>query len=1005
MALTSEQFQWLDKLKSKYKDDNAFMSFIDEKYWQGNWERILNMYNEYKKSNSAPIDTLTWEPIGTWEFLPSNITWRGMEEKKDTTTPTEDGVKTEEPKKLIHTDLKTGEKTIVWKEEPKVEPTTPTPTTEEKKWEPIGTWEFLPSNITWRGMEEKKDTTTPTEDKKSIKTVADFKKAWSKIEDLKELIKNEYWVVWEIDWNKLVADINWERFEWTIDKAWNPIKKSLGKINTEYQAFADEKWIKTVFENWKMKFEPADLEQAIDLYNKFWEDVPVTKKSKEVISASKIYKTFSKYKDAPADVLLDWMKKWELWTWWKTWELLKKMHWGEETLEMKLAREKFEQSLKVDNINDDNKVLAWEQKVDSKVKQVELEINKLDNDFETAVKKIFANIDESYKEYKEWNETIKNLQSSLKDTASQIDELQVAKRRIMDEIRKKYPSMDTSTQIALYNQRVKAIDDQLFVLQRQYNNDLSTYKFENERLKWEYEYDVQKANQQLAMIQDLYKIKRWDLLDEKRLALAEKQIEEERKYKEEEYKRAIEQKDKEAARKFAYDLALLDYKQKLNEQNKKDIITLWWTAYLEYNRETKRYELKQAGVDGVTTTWVSTWTTFWNVIVTPWTTNRRPDRNNNPWNLKMWDVWYWVDDQGHTIFWTASEWYQALLKDLKAKQSWNTRTWLNGESTLADLGKVYAEDPNWAKWVSKLSGIPLDTKLKDIDMEYLAPYIAKQEWFTWEIKIVSNNEDVNWYITPEEVLELNAFKEAWATASEKAKYRELIKKFDKTLDKYKKEVPEVDLLNRMLRSAWASQWVSDTDLKYLREPLADYIKTWDKKPLIQAIKDTITNAKPNSSLDYINQYNDFMDFYSTVKKYTQTTDPNIKKKLANDIANKLWVDTDTTEYKAFLTSWNLDEVLRIAWTSFTDSFIETINQLNVTDKDTPETAMKKLEWRRKALYNKTRRAREFIWEDMLKELYPEYFGDSTKWTTKTEWFKKLFWNINNLDLSKYFIKQ
>jgi uncharacterized protein YoaH (UPF0181 family) len=148
----------------------------------------------------------------------------------------------------------------------------------------------------------------------------------------------------------------------------------------------------------------------------------------------------------------------------------------------------------------------------------------------------------------------------------------------------------------------------------------------------------------------------------------------------------------------------------------------------------------------------------WNVTfasVNSWTTNNRPDRNNNPWNIKAWDVWYWVDDQNHTIFWNATDWYNALVKDITAKLTWNTRTWLTPNSTLADLWKVYAEDPKWTDnlvSIAKKGGynISKTTKLSELSADKLAPFIAKAEWFTWSVNTSTqqnqyNDEIKNWW--------------------------------------------------------------------------------------------------------------------------------------------------------------------------------------------------------------------------------------------------------------------
>ena len=122
-------------------------------------------------------------------------------------------------------------------------------------------------------------------------------------------------------------------------------------------------------------------------------------------------------------------------------------------------------------------------------------------------------------------------------------------------------------------------------------------------------------------------------------------------------------------------------------------------------------------------------------LVTKGTTNNRPDRNNNPWNVKIWDIWYWVDDQNHTIFANPNDWYLAMQKDIVAKLTWKSKWWLTPDSTLAQLWKIYAEDPKWSGNVASISWYSTNTKLKDIDVNRLAPAIARQEWFTWKINI------------------------------------------------------------------------------------------------------------------------------------------------------------------------------------------------------------------------------------------------------------------------------
>ncbi len=68
-----------------------------------------------------------------------------------------------------------------------------------------------------------------------------------------------------------------------------------------------------------------------------------------------------------------------------------------------------------------------------------------------------------------------------------------------------------------------------------------------------------------------------------------------------------------------------------------------------------------------------------------------------------------------------------MVKDLTDKLTGKSRWGLTPDSTLAQLGKIYAEDPKWSASVAKMSGYSANTKLKDIDVNKLAPAVAKQE--------------------------------------------------------------------------------------------------------------------------------------------------------------------------------------------------------------------------------------------------------------------------------------
>jgi len=88
------------------------------------------------------------------------------------------------------------------------------------------------------------------------------------------------------------------------------------------------------------------------------------------------------------------------------------------------------------------------------------------------------------------------------------------------------------------------------------------------------------------------------------------------------------------------------------------------------------------------------------------------------------------DIEGHLIYPSAEAGWQGGLADLRAKIAGRTQHGLNADSTLDQLGKIWAEHKGWARGVSSMSGYGLNTKLKDMDLMTLARAMARQEgWY------------------------------------------------------------------------------------------------------------------------------------------------------------------------------------------------------------------------------------------------------------------------------------
>lgn len=110
----------------------------------------------------------------------------------------------------------------------------------------------------------------------------------------------------------------------------------------------------------------------------------------------------------------------------------------------------------------------------------------------------------------------------------------------------------------------------------------------------------------------------------------------------------------------------------------------------------------------------------------------RPQRNNNPGNVKAGglsdSLAVGKDDQGHLIFPDAATGFKALTGDLTAKINGASR-YLPPNPTIAQLGKVYAEDANWPNKVAQMLGVPVTTHTKAVPLDKLVQAVATQEGF------------------------------------------------------------------------------------------------------------------------------------------------------------------------------------------------------------------------------------------------------------------------------------
>ena len=89
-----------------------------------------------------------------------------------------------------------------------------------------------------------------------------------------------------------------------------------------------------------------------------------------------------------------------------------------------------------------------------------------------------------------------------------------------------------------------------------------------------------------------------------------------------------------------------------------------------------------------------------------------------------------TDEHGHLVFPDKKSGWAAANAEVKAKVEGRSRHGLSADSTLAEFGNTYAEDPNWASGVAQMLGVNTDTTVGSLDIDTFVDTIARQEgWY------------------------------------------------------------------------------------------------------------------------------------------------------------------------------------------------------------------------------------------------------------------------------------
>lgn len=187
-------------------------------------------------------------------------------------------------------------------------PETTTPT-------PISTPVETTRVTTTERPEIKPQTTEP-----QINNISSFKKAWSTLEGLADLVENRYpWLVAEIRGNEVYGEKDWQPYKWTIDASWNPIATKLDKpVET-----ITKTWEQLNQEFTQMLSGWASNSQLVNFVQKYPEQLESFKSSYFSFTKNKKNTDYvNKYSWYSAEQMYNAVQSWEIVPWTDRWNLL-----------------------------------------------------------------------------------------------------------------------------------------------------------------------------------------------------------------------------------------------------------------------------------------------------------------------------------------------------------------------------------------------------------------------------------------------------------------------------------------------------------------------------------------------------------------------------------------------------------------------------------------------------------------------------------------------------------
>ena len=697
-------------------------------------------------------------------------------------------------------------------------------------------------------------------------------------------------------------------------------------INTNPQViWAKANNVNMSIENWQPVFKPNSISQAIAMYKEFWPNVPIDKVNEQSIKWSAAYWIISKYNNGSVEQIKQWLESWDLAPWSQSWKDMITLNWG-ITPNMEQAEKDYIQKQKVDVVkssitnmvwwttwntwNTWNTLTTWTT-WNTITKQNPIQ----------SVQKVLANLKNKYtiqsnlilwkektirEDYYKAHPEVKQAQKEFTEAQAQLNKLQIAKKKLYNDIVNRYNWLTTWEAIAMANKQWRALDEQIFQATLKVNTAMSNYQYNNSIAQQTISDKYKIFEGQLSRLTTVYNsdVSQWLTLS--KMAQAQANFETDLVQKQKQYETSLINWNQQDALKYAREISIIRAKQWAVKNIYKLFKWANWITF-KYNVATWKVEPIWTQSSNVkiksllnTLNWKSN-----NLLNVDWTldfsknkellnqaANKREAsiKNNNPAWITVWAsqslLNAWKEAWIKFSVWTArpsKEWWNyykfATVRDwIRASGIALTRWWWSVYQRLMKWKWAWTiqDKQQYAKSIMDLAWIPMWTTFKQLENQpnKLATLRLEQirreaptfyKWLKESLNNTNNisNTEATKLSTPEI---LNKLPVNVAIALWNAKWINLKKELWPTFPWASQDdlANIYNTYNRLANSNWFTKWIPSNIYNWLYVSIPVQLKNSDAERV------ALLKRINSSYSQLINAWVKNPTFWQTVGMFTST---------------------------------------------------------------------------------------------------------------------------------------